>query len=208
MQIDVWSDIACPWCYLGKRRIETAIARSGGAHTLVFHAYELNVKTPVSYADGLSHTERIAKKYGRSVAEIEAMHARMRAMGEADGIDFRFDRVRGGNTFDAHRLVALGFSKGIQVQVKEAMMRAYFTDGEALGDKDALARIATGAGLDATEVAELLAGDRYASHVRGDEEEAQELQITGVPFFVLGGKVAVPGAQSIDVLLQAMNAAA
>jgi predicted DsbA family dithiol-disulfide isomerase len=206
MRVDVWSDIACPWCYLGKHRIERALAQAGGEHELVFHAFELDPGKPKVMADGLTHTQRIARKYGRSEAEMAAMHARMRGLGEADGIDFQFDRVQGGNTFDAHRLVQLGRERGVQAAVKEQLMHAYFTDGAQLGDADALVRAATA--LDPAEARDVLAGDRFTAEVRADEREAAELGVTGVPFFVLAGKIAVPGAQSIDVLLQAMRAAA
>lgn len=208
MRIDVWSDIACPWCYLGKRRIERALEQVGGEHELVFHAFELNPGAPKIYDDGLSHTERIAKKYGRSPAEMETMHTRMRGLGTEDGIDFHFDRVKGGNTFDAHRLVQLGLERGVQTAVKERLMKAYFEGGEPIADREVLVRLGAEAGLDATEVREMLAGDRYTAEVRADEAQAQELGVTGVPFFVLGGKVGVPGAQPIDVLVQALEQAA
>ena len=204
MRIDVWSDIACPWGYLGNRRIERALAEFGGVHELVFHAFELNPGAPKSYDDGLSHTERLAKKFGRSPAEIEVMHERMCGLGSEDGIDFHFGRVRGGNTFDAHRVVQLGLERGVQVAVKERLMKAYFTDGEPIADREVLVRLGTEAGLDAAEVREMLASERGTEEVRADEAQAQELGVTGVPFFVLGGTVGVPGAQPIDVLLQAL----
>ena len=207
MRIDVWSDIACPWCYLGKHRIEAALARHGGEHELVFHAFELNPAAPRRYDDGLTHTERIAKKFGASPAQIDTMHARMQGLGTEDGIDFHFERVQGGSTFDAHRLVRLGLERGVQAAVKERLMKAYFTDGEPIADRDVLARVAGEAGLDVAEAREMLAGDRFTAVVRADETEAQELDITGVPFFVIDGKVAVEGAQPIDVLVQALAAA-
>lgn len=207
MRIDVWSDIACPWCYLGKHRIEAALVKHGGDHELVFHAFELDPAKPRVHDDGLTHTQRIARKFGASPAQIETMHARMKGLGTEDGIDFHFDRVQGGNTFDAHRLVRLGLERGVQAAVKERMMKAYFTDGERIGDREVLARLAAEAGLDVTEARELLASDRFSDSVRADEADAQENGITGVPFFVMDGKVAVSGAQPIDVLVQALAAA-
>ncbi len=207
MRIDVWSDIACPWCYLGKHRIEAALARHGGEHELVFHAFELNPGAPRAYDDGLTHTQRIAKKFGASPAQIDTMHARMKGMGTEDGIDFHFERVQGGNTFDAHRLVRLGLESGVQAAVKERLMKAYFSDGEPIGDHDALARLGADAGLDLAEAKAMLASDRFTAEVRADEAEANELEITGVPFFVIDGKVAVSGAQPIDLLVQALAAA-
>jgi predicted DsbA family dithiol-disulfide isomerase len=208
MRIDVWSDIACPWCFLGKHRLDEALAHVGGDHEVVYRAFELNPGAPKTYDDGLTHTERIARKFGASAEQIETMHARMRGLGEEVGIAFEFDRVQGGNTFDAHRVVRLGLERGIQPAVKERMLRAYFTDGDPIGDRDALVRIAADAGLDASEVRELLAGDRLTDEVRADEAMAQELGITGVPFFVFAGKLAVSGAQPLEVLIQALTRAA
>jgi predicted DsbA family dithiol-disulfide isomerase len=208
MRIDVWSDIACPWCFLGKHRLDAALAHVGGEHEVVYRAFELNPGAPKTYDDGLTHTERIARKFGAAPAQIEAMHTRMHGLGDEVGIAFHFDRVKGGNTFDAHRIVRLGLERGIQPAVKERMMRAYFTDGEPIGDRDALVRIAADAGLDAEEARALLAGDRFTDEVRADEARAQELGITGVPFFVFAEKYAVSGAQPLEVLIQALMRAA
>jgi predicted DsbA family dithiol-disulfide isomerase len=208
MRVDVWSDIACPWCYLGKHRIEAAVARAGGEHEIVFHAFELNPNGPKIYDDGQTHAERLAKKFGTSPAQIETMHERMRGMGREDGIEFHFDRVRGGNTFDAHRIIRLGLERGIQGAVKERLMKAYFTDGEPIGDPETLVRVAGDVGLRGDEVRDVLGSDRYTAEVRADEAKAQELGITGVPFFVLAGKLGVSGAQPIDTLVQALAQAA
>jgi predicted DsbA family dithiol-disulfide isomerase len=208
MRIDVWSDIACPWCFLGKHRLDAALAHVGGDHEVVYRAFELNPGAPKIYDDGLTHTERIARKFGASPEQIETMHARMRGLGDELDIAFHFDRVKGGNTFDAHRIVRLGLERGIQPAVKERMMRAYFTDGEPIGDRDALVRIAADAGLDAEEARVMLAGDRFTDEVRADEARAQELGITGVPFFVFAEKYAVSGAQPLEVLIQALMRAA
>ncbi len=208
MKIEVWSDIACPWCFLGKHRIEAAVKQFGGEHEIVYRAFELDPRTPRVFEDGLSHADRIAAKLRMPRAKLDAMHDKMRAMGEADGIDFQFDRVKGGNSFDAHRLIRLARERGIQAQVKERMMAAYFTDGEPIGDRDALTRIAVAAGLDAADVADVLGSDRFTAEVRADEQEANELGITGVPCFVIDRKLAVPGAQSIEVLVQALGEAA
>ena len=207
MRIDVWSDIACPWCYLGKHRIEAAVAKLGGEHELVFHAFELNPGAPRRYEDGLTHGERVAKKLGVPPAQLEQMHARMTGMGREDGIAFQFDRVQGGNTFDAHRLVQLGLERGVQAAVKERMMKAYFSDGEAIGDRDVLVRLAAEAGLDRDEAADVLATEKFTREVRTDEAMAQANGISGVPFFVFDKRLAVSGAQPVDVLVQAMQQA-
>ena len=207
MRIDVWSDIACPWCYLGKHRIEAAVAKLGGEHELVFHAFELNPGAPRRYEDGLTHGERVAKKLGVPPAQLEQMHARMTGMGREDGIAFQFDRVQGGNTFDAHRLVQLGLERGVQAAVKERMMKAYFADGEPIGDREVLVRLAVEAGLDRDEAADVLATEKFTREVRTDEAMAQANGISGVPFFVFDKRLAVSGAQPVDVLVQAMQQA-
>jgi predicted DsbA family dithiol-disulfide isomerase len=208
MKIDIWSDVVCPWCYLGKRRIDDALAHFGGEHEVVYHAFELNPGAPRTYDDGLTNTERIGRKIRASPADVEAMQARMTRMGAEAGVEFRFDRVQSGNTFDAHRIAALGLARGAQAAVVERLMKGCFTDGEAIGDRDVLVRLAGEAGLDVAEARDMLAGERFTDEVRADEERAKELRITGVPFFMLGGKIAVAGAQSVEALVQALTAAA
>jgi predicted DsbA family dithiol-disulfide isomerase len=132
------------------------------------------------------------------------MHAQMGALGREVDLDFQFERVRGGNTFDAHRVVRLGLERGVQAAVKERLLKAYFSDGEPIGDAEALARLGGEAGLDAAEVRTLLAGDRLTAEVRADEAAAEQIGITGVPFFLLAEQLAVPGAQSVDVMVQAL----
>jgi predicted DsbA family dithiol-disulfide isomerase len=147
-----------------------------------------------------SHAELIAGKYRMSVAQAQTMIDRMVATAAADGLDFQFDQIKRGNTFDAHRLVHLAGERGKQDAMKERLMRAYLTEGRAIGEKAVLAELAIDIGLDATEVNELLAGDRFAAEVRADEGMARELDISGVPFFVVDGRLGVSGAQTADVL--------
>lgn len=208
MRIDVWSDIACPWCYLGKHRIDAAIAKLGGEHELVFHAFELNPGAPRRYDDGLTHTQRLAKKFNSAPAQVDQMHARMVGLGREDNIAFHFERVQGGNTFDAHRLVRLGLERGVQHAVKERMMKAYFSDGDAIGDRETLIRLAAEAGLDRDEAADVLATEKLTAEVRTDEAMAQANGISGVPFFVFEKRLAVSGAQPVDMLVEAMRQAA
>src|SRR3569623_83663 len=208
MSIDVWSDIACPWCYLGKHRIDAAIAKLGGEHDLVVHAVELNPGAPRRYDDGLTHAQRLAQKFNSGPAQIDQMHARMVGLGREDSIDFHFERVQGGNTFDAHRLVRLGLERGVQAAVKERMMKAYFSDGDAIGDRETLIRLATEAGLDRDEAADVLATEKFTTEVRADEAMAQANGISGVPFFVFDTRLAVSGAQPVEMLGEAMREAA
>jgi predicted DsbA family dithiol-disulfide isomerase len=210
LRIDVWSDIACPWCYVGKRRLEAALAKfpHKDAVEIVWRAFELDPSAPRERpTTDVGYAERLAKKYGSSVKEAQGMISRMTDVAREDGLDFRFDRIRPGNTFDAHRLIHLAAERGIQDAVKERFLRAYMTEGAAIGDPETLVRLAAEAGLDAEEARATLASDAHAVDVRGDEAEARELGINGVPFFVLGGKYAVSGAQPAELLLRALGQA-
>lgn len=209
LRIDIFSDIACPWCYVGKRRLEAALGRF--AHRteveVVWRAFELDPAAPRSRDLQTPYHERLARKYGTSAAQAQEMIDRMTQVAAADGLDFHFERIRPGNTFDAHRVLHLAHERGVQDAVKERFLRGYLTEGAAIGEPAELVRLAQEAGLDATEVRETLAGDRYAAEVRADEAEAQSLQIRGVPFFILGGRYALSGAQPCETLLQALNQA-
>jgi predicted DsbA family dithiol-disulfide isomerase len=209
LRVDVWSDVACPWCYIGKRRLEAALADFPHTAdvTVVWHSFELDPSSPRSFTDGQSMAQRLAKKYGRSVREAEGMVQNVADTAKLDGLEFRFDRIKPGNTFDAHRLIHLGKAEGKQDAVKERMMRAYFTEGEAVGEKATLAQLGVSAGLDADQVAAVLESDQYANDVREDEAEAAEVGIRGVPFFVFGEKYAVSGAQPKEVLHGALTKA-
>ena len=209
LRIDIWSDIACPWCYVGKRRLEQALARfSHRAEVeIVWRAFELDPSAPRVRDPAQSYAERLGKKYGTSTVQAQAMIDRMVATAAGDGIAMRFDHIRPGNTFDAHRLLHLAHERGVQDALKERLFLAYLTEGQAIGEPDVLRPLAVEVGLDAREVDELLAGDRCAAEVRGDEALARELGISGVPFFVLAGRLGVSGAQPSDVLLGALERA-
>ncbi len=209
LRVDVWSDIACPWCYVGKRRLEGAIARLRDpvAIEVVWRAFELDPGAPREQPAGTSYAERLAAKYGSSMLEAQGMIDRMTSVAAEDGLTFRFDRARPGNTFDAHRVLHLARERGVQGAAKERFLRAYLTEGEAIGDPEVLARLGSEAGLDAEEVRRALAGNAFAKDVRADEEEARRLGIRGVPFFVLGGRYAVSGAQPVESLHQALQTA-
>jgi predicted DsbA family dithiol-disulfide isomerase len=208
LKIDVWSDIVCPWCAIGKRRLEAAIAKfsHGDAVEVVWHAFELDPSAPAVRAE--DNATRLAEKYGRTKAEAEAMIQEVSDTAAKDGLDFQLARTRSGNTFDGHRLLRLAAERGLQGALKERLFRAYMTEGEAIGDPAVLVRLAAEAGLDPDEVRAVLASDRYASDVREDEETARKLGIRGVPFFVFGERLAVSGAQPVDVLLGALEQAA
>jgi predicted DsbA family dithiol-disulfide isomerase len=207
LTVDIWSDVVCPWCYIGKRRFEAAL--EGFEHrddvTVLWHSFELDPEAP-PVAEGRS-AERLAAKYGMSVEEASARQAEITALAAQDGLTYNLAESRGGNTFDAHRLIHLAAEHGLGDAVMERLMNAYFSEREAIGDPDTLQRLAVGAGLPADEVREVLEGDRYADAVRADERAATQIGIRGVPFFVLGRKYGVSGAQPSEVLLQALQQA-
>ncbi len=210
LRIDVWSDIACPWCYIGKRHLEQALAEfpHKAEVEIVWRAFELDPSAPRVRDTTTEHyADRLATKYGMSRAQAQAKLDQMTATAAADGLDFRFDRVTPGNTFDAHRLLHLAHERGVQDALKERLLLAYMTEGQAIGDPAVLASLAREAGLDEAEARELLAGDRYAAEVRQDERLARELGISGVPFFVLSGRLGVSGAQPAAVLRSALDKA-
>jgi predicted DsbA family dithiol-disulfide isomerase len=207
VQVEVWSDVVCPWCYIGKRRLEAAIERfeHGDEVEVVWRSYELNPKArPVS--DGL-YVERIAQKYGVSTEQAIAMNDRVTRIAEDEGLHYRFDIARPGNTLDAHRVIHLAADHGLQGAAKERLLSAYQCEGEPIGDRSTLVRLAAEVGLDGPEVAAMLESDRFVAEVRADEAAADDLGVTGVPFFVMGRKGAVPGAQDVDTMLLVLERA-
>ena len=204
MRVEIWSDVVCPWCYVGKRRFEQALA--GFPHRdeveVVWRAFELDASAPAERTGG--YAENLAAKYRVPVSEAQRMIDSMTAAAAADGLDFRFDVARPGNTFDAHRLLHLAAERGVQDAVKERLLRATFTEGEPVGDHETLVRLVAEAGLDADEARDVLASDRYAAEVRGDERQAQAYGISGVPFFVVDGRYGVSGAQPAEALAQVL----
>lgn len=209
LHVEIWSDVVCPWCYIGKRRFEAALARF--AHraevTLTWRSFELDPAAPPSSATAGSYVERLAAKYRSTAAEAQQMIDTMTASAASEGLDFRFDLARPGNTFDAHRLLHLAVDHRLQDELKERLDRATFTEGSPSSDHTALRALAIEIGLPAGAVDAVLGSDQYAEAVRADEAQAQSLGISGVPFFVLGGRYGVSGAQSQDVLLAALEQA-
>jgi predicted DsbA family dithiol-disulfide isomerase len=207
MNVEIWSDVVCPWCYIGKRRFERALASFGhpGEVTVTYRSFELDPDAPAQRTG--THAGHLARKYGMTIAQAEEASQQMTQRGAADGLEFRFDLIRGGNTFDAHRLLHLAKDHGLQPEMKERLLRATFTEGLPIADKPTLIRLATEAGLPAAQVQAVLDGDAYADAVRADEQQAARYGITGVPFFVADGKYAVSGAQEPEVLLRLLRRA-
>ncbi len=209
LRVDVWSDIACPWCFVGKRRLETALKAFPHADQVevVWRAFELDASAPQERDPGVSHTARLAKKYGISPEQAHINSERLRETAPGEGLAFDFEHIRSGNMFDAHRLVHLGRHRGKQDALKERLLSAYLEEGALLSDPATLVRLAVEAGLDEGEATDVLASDQFASEVRADEAEAHALGISGVPCFVLDGKYAVSGAQPAQLLLSALHQA-
>ncbi|MEJ3655278.1 DsbA family oxidoreductase [Actinomycetes bacterium KLBMP 9759] len=207
MKVEIWSDVVCPWCAIGKRRFESALARFPHRDDVDvrWRSFELDPTAPRERTGDLAG--HLASKYGVSLEQATTMNRQMTERAAEDGWDFHFEHARPGNTFDAHRLLHLAADRGVQDAVKERLFAAYLEEGEPIGDADALGRIAAAAGLDEAEAREVLAGDRYADEVRADERQARAYGINGVPFFVIDEKYGVSGAQPADALLEVLETA-
>jgi predicted DsbA family dithiol-disulfide isomerase len=207
LTVEIWSDIVCPWCYLGKRRFEAALEafEHGDDVTVMWRSFELDPEAPAA-PEGTA-AERLAAKYGMSSERAETLHTEMTERAAAEGLEYRFDLAQGGNTFDAHRMIHLAATYGRQAAAQERLMRAYFTEGEAISDRDTLVRLVAELGVDEAEARDALALDRFAEDVRSDEQLAARLGIQGVPFFVLDRRYGVSGAQPPEALLGALERA-
>jgi len=205
MRIDIWSDIVCPWCYVGKRRFERALDafEDRAAVEVVHRSFQLDPSRPKGHT--LKRREMLMAKYGLSQEQVETLDARMEQTAAAEGLEYRLseDGVTG-NTFDAHRLLQLAGARGCQDAVVERLFRAYFTEGRWVFELEALTPLAVEAGLDEAEVREVLAGEAYADAVAADMREARALGVSGVPFFVFDRRFGVSGAQETDVFAQTL----
>ncbi|GAA1856860.1 DsbA family oxidoreductase [Pseudonocardia ailaonensis] len=209
MQLEIWSDVACPWCALGTRRIAEALERFPGEVDVRYRSFELDPEAPARHPG--DRTERIARKIGRDADQLRAMEAQMTALAAEDGLEFHFDRTQDGNTHDAHRLLHLAWDLGgssLQATLKSALVTALFRDGEPIGEHEALRRVAVGAGLPEADVERVLGSNEYADAVRDDERLARGFGISGVPFFVIDRTYGISGAQPADVLVRALEEAA
>lgn len=204
ISIDVTSDVICPWCFVGKRRLETAIRALGGRHEVRvrWHPFQLNPRMP---KEGVARREYRTAKFGSWERSL-ALDAQMKEVGTGEGIVFDFDRMgRTPNTLDAHRLIWLADEFGVQDAVVEALFRAYFMDGRDIGARETLIDVVAGAGLSRDRAEALLVGDEGLNAVRAAEEQARQLGVTGVPFFVINDRLALSGAQKPEVFLEALG---
>jgi predicted DsbA family dithiol-disulfide isomerase len=207
IRIDVWSDVVCPWCYVGKRRLERALAAFPHKDEVevVHRAFQLDPSAPRDRTEPV--VEHLAAKYGTTVEQATGMQARVSQIAADEGLEYHLDRTLSGNTFDAHRVLKLARERGREAEVLERFYRAYFTEAQSLFDTPSLARIAAEAGLDPTEVERVLAADTYADEVEADRHEAGKLGANGVPFFVVGGRYGISGAQPLALFEQVLERA-
>jgi predicted DsbA family dithiol-disulfide isomerase len=204
MRVDIWSDIVCPWCYIGERRFARGL--EGFEHRdkveVVYRSFELDPTIPKGQATPV--LDLLAAKYGMSRAEAGQAEARLASLAAADDLGFTADRSMG-NTFDAHRLVHLGREQGRQPEVLHGLYHSYFAEGRPVFEASALVGVAAEAGLDPGRAQEALEDGSYGDAVRADEDEAKTLGISGVPFFVIDGKYGISGAQPTETFAQALR---
>jgi predicted DsbA family dithiol-disulfide isomerase len=209
--IDIWSDIACPWCYIGKRRLEAGVAayarREGSLPVEVeYHSFELAPDTPVDFEG--SEVDFLVRHKRMSVEQVRAMLDRVTRIAAGEGLDYDFDAVRHTNTVKAHQLLHYAKARGRQLEVKERLLRAYFVEGRHVGRAEDLAELAAETGLDREDVLRSLGEDEYLAAVRADGRTALEYGIQGVPFFVIDGRLGLSGAQPAEAFTQALSRAA
>jgi len=206
MRVDIWSDIVCPWCYVGKRRFETALAAfQTDVVEVVHHSFQLNPAAPRD-----STTDRRAmlmQKYRLTEARVDELDAQMTQLAAEEGLQYRLDGTVTGNTLDAHQLVHLAHETGRQDAMLERLYRAYFSERRSVFDQDSLVELADDVGVERDTARAALAEARYASAVRDDMEMARRIGITGVPFLVLDSRYGVSGAQSSATFLDALTTA-
>jgi predicted DsbA family dithiol-disulfide isomerase len=205
VDVEIWSDIACPWCYIGKRRFEQALAQFEHADEvrLTWRSFELDPDAPAERTG--DRAERLAEKYGITVELAREKEQELVAVAAGEGLEFRFDIARSGETLDAHRVVHLAAEHGLADAMKERLLRAYFTEGQLMSDEQTLVRLAVEVGLPAEQVSAALEDERYAAQVRDDERTAGELGIRAVPTFVVNRELGVSGAQPPEALLELLR---
>jgi len=207
LAIDVWSDVVCPWCYIGKRRLEAALERFPRRDlvTVTWRSYQLDPSAPRIPVE--TTRAMLARKYGVPLEQADAMQVRVTGVAAQEGLRYKLEATRHESSFDAHRLLHLAKQHGVQDELKERLFSAHFCEGLSISDHAELVRLATSIGLAAPDINRVLGGTEFADEVRADIEQARALGIQGVPFFVIAGRYGVSGAQSAEVLLQAMEEA-
>lgn len=205
MRIDIWTDIVCPFCFIGKRHLELALENFEHRDDieLAWHSFELD--PTIAREAGGPLAEKIAQKFSIPLEQSEQAQRDVAAQAATVGLEFNWEQAQYGNTFNAHRLVHLAAHHGLATQAQTRLMRAYFTEGINIADHDALQRLGAEIGLPTDAVHSMLSGDEYGQAVRADEAQAGEMGISGVPFFVFDGKYAISGAQPVETFAQALH---
>ena len=204
MRIDIYSDIVCPWCYVGKRRLERALTSVGSDVHVIWRPFQLNPTMP---SDGMDRTTYLKAKFG-SLEAFGLMEEQLLAAGKSERIPFAFERIqRTPNTFSAHRLVWYAAQQGKQGEVVEALFRAYFLEGKNIGDPKTLVHVAAETGLDRTETETFLTSEKGVIEVQAEEAVGRRLGIRGVPYFVFNGSISISGAQPPDIFVSALRQA-
>ncbi len=193
IKVDIWSDVQCPWCYIGKRKFESGVASFGGAVEVEYHSFELAPDTPVEFEG--TPVEYLAQRKGLPQAQVEQMISRVVGIADSLGLHYDYDHIHQTNTVISHELLHFAKSKGRQLEMKERLLKAYFVNGEHVGRIPDLVDIAVELGFDRDEVTEALVSHRFLADVKADVALAAEYGIQGVPFFVIDGKYGVSGAQ-------------
>ena len=207
MEIQFWSDVVCPWCYLGKRRFEHALAEFDHRDevTVVHRAFQLDPTAPKDQT--FDQVELLTKKYGVDADHFKKQHAELVRMGEIEGLEYHFEGGRAGNTFNAHRLVRLGLERGVQEAVLERFFRAHFTEQRSLFEADSLVDLAVEAGLDRAEARLVLTEEKYTAEIEADVQQALAYGANGVPFVVIDARYGVSGAQPRETFAGALERA-
>ena len=207
MKIEIWSDVICPWCYIGKRRFEMALADFAQRDDVqvIWRSFELDAQAPRQRPGTLE--EMLARKYGVSLQEAAAMNARVTGIAAEIGLEYHLENARPGNTFDAHRLLHFAASRQLGDRATERIMHAYFSEALTVGDRAALSRLAPEFGITESDALTMLESDAYADAVRADEARAAAFGISGVTFFVFDEKSGISGAQPVEVFTEALQQA-
>jgi predicted DsbA family dithiol-disulfide isomerase len=193
IKVDIWSDVQCPWCYIGKRKFETAVAGFDGDVDVTYHSFELAPDTPVDF-DG-TPKQYLAERKGITAQQADEMLDRVTGIAASVGLDYDYDHIHQTNTIKAHELLHYAKSKGRQLDMKERLLSAYFVEGRHVGRIEDLADLAAEIGLDRAEVVQVLTDERFLKDVKAEVAQAAEYGINGVPFFVFEDKYGVSGAQ-------------
>lgn len=206
MQVEIWSDVVCPFCYIGKRKFELALEKfpQRDQIEIVWKSFQLD---PEASNTGVNYQKNLSERKGWSLEQTRQITENVTNMAAQVGLEYHFEKAIAANSFDAHRFAHFARERGRQDAAEEALFKSHFIEGKNIGDRSMLAQLGAGIGLDSTEIESMLAGTEYSDEVQHDIEEARQLGVSGVPFFVFDRKYAVSGAQDSSVFLKALESA-